>query len=784
MKSKVIHIVGLFLVFMMMMFVVDTVAKEFVDHPRLFLTPERIERIQTQHITTDSYDWQRTLACASRSDIDGAVAKAMLYRVNGDMVAAHAAVVTLQGYMDGPFPNIGFNNAGPFFNKWALCYDWLSGYAPFEAIKPAIRDWINRIEQNDWDYYTNAPYMNGHQKAIWGAPLWGMATAGEDTTSLRYLDSGDRRWDRTKYLFGFGPDYLATWKDGILPSGHDYGSGTVKNSLIYMEAAKTSYGATTWEDATYVQNYLTGFLHQYYYAPDYFHRSEHGHNAQKKNGYFATEALAALIVADHFPDSDESKMVQWWFNNAEGALRYPSKSYRYFSYWALIFRDLEREEIDPGLHLTNSYLVEWPGIYLYRSDYSAELPPTLFWTFRAGNQIWFNQNHYDNGNIFIAWKGSNLLIDAGIYDGGGGNNILNYSNQTIGHNSILVKDPLEECGWNPIDQERCDYYENSGGQRLGWRYTPDDSPIDGVVPDPIPNTFPKHLHDAADIVELEETDRYTYILSDITNSYANPRWEEIYSIRDLNKLRYRPKVDVVEREVLFVDNLFVVFDRIVATDPTFDKYITHHSIWEPILNEEDEALVTGDNGQLWISVLSPNNFTVEKIGGEGYEYYVNGTNWDPFPNSHNDLGGNWRLEYHLTDQLQEGIFLHVLQPGDLDSEKKEVIEVLSSPERFMVMVNNTMVGFSKNRESVTNAAYMSYGQEDHIVVDLIPNTSYSVYNNGNLIDTQTSTESGVIAFTSSKGGYWLVVESSKIQGRSPALATLLGIIGGWAYLGY
>jgi len=749
----------------------------FNPHPRLFLTPERIERIQTQHIAGDSYEWRQVQRCADRNSIDGAVAKAMLYRLTNDTDAALEAVLILSDYVSSGPVSVTFNNAGPFFNKWALCYDWLSGFPEFDLIKADIVAWTSEIEQKDWDYYMTVPYMNGHQKAIWGAPLWGMATAGENPDANIYIESGEERWKRTRFLFGYGPDALATWKDGILPSGNDYGSGTLKNTLVYMIAAEDAYGKNTFDEAPYVKNMMKAFLHQVYYDPDYIHRTEHGHNAQKRGGYFYNDALTSLMLQERFPDSDEAKMIQRWFSEAPGAYRYPARDDRYFSYWGLLFKDYSIEEMDIDLPL--GYLSEWPGVYVYRSDYNTQAPPELYWTFRSGNQVWFNQNHYDNGNIFVSWNGDGLIIDAGLYDGGGGINILNYHQATIGHNTALVKDTLEIYGWNQLDMA-VPTYQNSGGQRLGYKYTLEDAPIDGWIPTEIENTFPKYLHDAADIVELSETNDLVYILSNNTNSYMNIGWEDAYPENKLNGYGafYQPKVEVVEREVAHTDGLIVLFDRVVTTNEDYDTYITYHSIWEPT-PQEGGYLVEGDNGQIWISVLSPSGTSVEKIGGPGYEYWVNGVNWDPYPNSHNDLGGNWRLEYRTEGKQTDNFFTTVLQPGNVGDEKVQVVSIKGTSTRVVTLANNTVFSFLKDRESAASASYKLEdveGSLNHVIANLNPATEYSVYNQGKLIESGHPTENGLYTLTSDLSGYWMIVETSKIEGHSPALATLLGMI--------
>ena len=74
----------------------STVRADYNVHPRILLTPERITRIQTQHYSADSYEWQQLLRGASRSDMDAARAQAFVYAITGDTSYADSAIALLE----------------------------------------------------------------------------------------------------------------------------------------------------------------------------------------------------------------------------------------------------------------------------------------------------------------------------------------------------------------------------------------------------------------------------------------------------------------------------------------------------------------------------------------------------------------------------------------------------------------------------------------------------------------------------------------------------------------
>ena len=78
------------------------------------------------------------------------------------------------------------------------------------------------------------------------------------------------------------------------------------------------------------------------------------------------------------------------------------------------------------------------GMTIARSDWS---PDATYVTFKAGDNYW-SHSHLDQG-AFTIYKGGALAIDSGLYTKYGSDHHMNYTYQTIAHNTITVTDPLD-----------------------------------------------------------------------------------------------------------------------------------------------------------------------------------------------------------------------------------------------------------------------------------------------------------------------------------------------------
>ncbi|MCP4545709.1 MAG: hypothetical protein GY835_04470 [bacterium] len=760
------------------------------EHPRIYLTQERIDRIRTQHWGANSFEWTELMQVTARTDIDGIKAQALAYVITGDESYAQTAVQNLYDEMeDNPVMTVTFNSVGRKFNAMALAYDWLYHSPHFDAAaKEDLIEYVSQVPRDGsgkWNWYPDGTYFNGVSKVLWGPPLWGIATYGDNPAANDFMNNGyENRWLWIRNSLGFGPDNLAVVRGGCMPQGMDYGAGTLSNICRYLAAYESATGVSLFDEAPALREYMEYFIKSYIYTDDYIRHPEHGHNAYKRDGYLPNATTALLILQDHYDSTQEARWVSWWFNNIDGVDRYPATNDRYFAVLDVIFSDHSISQTNPFSEPL-SYFAEGNGMWISRSDWTEGSTETqTFATFRAGNWTWFNQNHWDQGNYTIYSHGQPLLIDAGLYEGGGGFTVVNYHHQTIAHNCITVKDPEQTKAWHFYDWE-LENYENTGGQNRPWRSTEPNSVLDGVVKDSsTPRYQGEYLHDMSDVLRKADNERYTYAFADMTNAYANERWEQDYDSFHLGRVDFRPKVTNVTRHWFYLretpgndDEYFVAFDRVSSVDADFQKMSHLHFIGEPMIiggmrtDVEVEGHIETWNADafevelggavLHGKMLLPEDIHLRKIGGTGYEYWVNGTNYDPWPASENELGGVWRMEIIPDEARKDDLFLTVLHPDGIGAATPEIDRVSAGGfegahfDGWVVMFSNE----ETDREDLTYSI-SSGGELNHLICDMKAGYNYNIYRDGSSLTTVNAGTDGIVEFESPGGGSFQVTQGA------------------------
>jgi hypothetical protein len=763
-----------------------TTKADYNDHPRIMLTPERITRAYNQHYLADSYEWQQLIRGADRnSDMDAARAQAFVYVITGDTAYADSAIALLEEEMEDPM-TVGFNSVGGKFLNMACVYDWLYNYPGFTAeLKQQMIDYVNAVPMNGsgrWNWYPDTVYMNGVGKPLQGTAVWGLATYGDNPDADVYIDNGlDNRWAYIRNGMGYSQDNHAENRGGSQPRGMDYGSGFYAQVITYLDALKTSTDVNLFDEAPVLKEYLEWFAKSYYYTEDFIRRPEHGHNAHKEEAYHPNAIKALRILIDNYSDTTEAKWAQWWFNNTSDA-QSAANDYRYSGPEGVIFTNYD-QATQSFASEPLAYFSEGNGSWVARSDWPANgQEPMTYATFRAGNWTWFSQTHWDQGDFDLYSHGAPLLVDGGTYEGGGGAPTRAYHYQSVAHNTLLIKDPEQEQTWDSLSWASYDPEWNTGGQSVPYRETELDAVLDGEVKDAsVPNNQVKYLHDAADIERRTHNDRYTYAWADMTNAYANSRWEEDYAANRLNEVNYRPKVENVSRHWIYLrprtgndQEYIVTFDRVESVDASFQKKNLLHTIGEPILDgsvvdtevaghvetyDANSFAMTYDGAVLHGEIVLPANAQVRRVGGYDYEYYVNGVNHYPFggdtnqSDNHKPEAGVWRMEIMPPTAQTNDLFLNVLHP-DWSGTAAPTVSGISSSLHEGTSFDGWVLMFS-DQEIVRDQAVYTVamdGAQRHLVFDMESNYDYSIYQNDQLITTVNSGSEGIVEFAASTGG--------------------------------
>lgn len=293
--------------------------------------------------------------------------------------------------------------------------------------------------------------------------------------------------------------------------------------------------------------------------------------------------------------------------------------------------------------------------------------------------------------------------------GWAGANNRNYSRASIAHNTMAIVDPEEVFLWNYQGSTAAYVLGNSGGQDPDvYVESRRARKLENVIGEN-PVTTQKAVVDGKFMGPNKKTPKFTYIKGDMAGAYAGRRVHkddgrtigqylmDEYGI-DVSKPESKnvpgkfnaiyenefvlvPKVSESKRGMVYINlnnndypAAFVCFDKVVATDPTFDKNWVIHSVDGMELNGNVLTLTntykhsTGrqNNGKLVNYIMLPENPEVEIIGGPGKEAMSGGVNWYGSHNSSKGHTSFWRAEVSPSKDEEETVFLNAMYFTDYD----------------------------------------------------------------------------------------------------------------------
>jgi len=272
---------------------------------------------------------------------------------------------------------------------------------------------------------------------------------------------------------------------------------------------------------------------------------------------------------------------------------------------------------------------------------------------RIGEYYFGNHQHSDWGTFQIYYRGM-LTGDSGAYHLGnkdsdyGSAHRREYYIQTVAHNGLMIFEPAT-------------VHADFGGQRKPESTHP--RPLTRIQRD-----YHWGRVTARDVGPDPKRPVYSHLAGDITGAYVTS------------------KVSRVTRAMVTINTsdpscpvLFVVFDDVVATDPSFKKAAYFHALKEPLVRGRTTTIVndlkmdtTHDyNGQLVVRTLLPADARLVKVGGPGKECWneVTQKNYKPTAGAQynwprEELAGAWRVEVVPARPATRDQFLNVLTVMD------------------------------------------------------------------------------------------------------------------------
>lgn len=265
------------------------------------------------------------------------------------------------------------------------------------------------------------------------------------------------------------------------------------------------------------------------------------------------------------------------------------------------------------------------GQFAMRSGWNAD---ATYCMFTSGGDV-DNHRHYDENN-FVIYRNGYQALDSGSRARQTDHNLTYYYAQTVAHNCVLIHKPNE-----PLTSYWGLKYDGPEGRfSYGGQCKAKGTPI-----------------------AFETNPLYTYVAADATRSYGSKCSE------------------AVRQFVYIMPDVFVVYDRVGATDPSYAK--------EWLLHMQNEPDVDGchvksqaEGGMMHVRTLLPESGSIEKIGGPGREFWSAGRNWPLDEDYVKDVKercarrrtgpwfGQWRIAVKPGKPSADDRFLHVINVGD------------------------------------------------------------------------------------------------------------------------
>ena len=293
------------------------------------------------------------------------------------------------------------------------------------------------------------------------------------------------------------------------------------------------------------------------------------------------------------------------------------------------------------------------GWLLMRSSWQ---PDATFASFQCG-PIYATHQHLDN-NSFTIHRRSLLAIDSGVNAYGEDVQTdyrTNYYSRTIAHNSITVYDPRETFAGGAWAGEKTGGANDGGQMRLRG-------------PNRVEELNGSDRWNVGKIAAYSHGNLYTYAVGDATKSYSPA------------------ELRLFRRHFLFLPpDLFVVFDQVETTDPSFGKAWLLHAVDEPNVNGSI-ATITNGPGRLTVRTALPENPVMTKVGGPGKECWVDGRNWPAVEKEWTRDAGAWRLEVSPSKPAKEDLFLHVLQTDGEEIAQPGAVSLIRERDGIGVLV--------------------------------------------------------------------------------------------------
>lgn len=511
------------------------------------------------------------------------------------------------------------------------CYDYFDAGLRNELVQSLYvmnREFMNTyiLSNSGYSYVSSHNTWNNifcNQNILTLYDAEGLTPQQKDTVNSWYETIYD------KHINGFIPCWTHYRDDD---GGWNWGAAYAMWSLVdqfqFFENMRIGTNKNFYSDLPWIQNSINQYV--YFMRPD--NKCIHLGDGQTSLSGDRTMYLHARI----YDDPRSLWMVQYWSGEQFMTWTIPK-------FQKLLYKDFDMPVVtQPDLPL--NWWTDKVGLSVSRSSWDSTATMVTFFNSPSKKAA---HEHRDN-NSFAIFKNTPLLIDAGYYDSYGSSHYRNYYERTIAHNSICVFDSTENYTTNGHS------VSNDGGQIQSATLMNYD---DIVLPQ----------NKRGQWIQFASGSNYEYNIADAQLSYDTA------------------KLDFFRRRLLYIKpDKVIVLDHVylknTLTKQRDIKWIAHFSK-RPIISgtiiesnvpdhietyDGNTYSATIGNGSIALKTLLPDSSTTTLIGGIGYEYWVNDTNYAPLINPDTTFyaPGKWRIEVKPSVVSDTVVYLHTIDIGD------------------------------------------------------------------------------------------------------------------------
>ncbi len=737
-KLKSVIFLSLLIIVFLKYFVLSAEgANIYSQHPRIFLRSEKWDGgvdIKELRRRVQFGDWKRGWSrikngyAQSRGIPTGAIG----YLVTNDEKRAKKVIELMLNTSQSAVDSSNLSNIWNKYevlNDLSIGFDWSYNSSSFSREdKKILTDRMAALANRMIRYLRLDQHIFSRDMAqIASVGMIGLAIWGDHPDAEEFITFAknelENTFDAFQYLEGSWPEGLGYLNEARLPYLLEF-------LEAYKSATEPSYSYFE-KIAENQKNWLRKLLHFHIYnlRPDNtWIRS--GDISPHKSYPWDNFVQNLEIITTEYQDTYGSDFL----DRLEKGISPDPVYYKGYLFKYLLFHE-PAIPVSPGVNslpLEAIFAKNSLGYVVIRSGWGAN---DVFFRFNCGDYFTGHQ-HLDQGN-FTIFKHAPLVIDSGYYANWGSKHRENYYTRTIAHNTVLIYQP-DERFQSPYKSAGV----NDGGQRVVWYYRRSAQQNSFTLTDYLSRKKSGAHYETGDIENFEKNSDYVYVDANITNAYNNP-----YFSAETNN----PKITHFTRQIVAFkpEYYFIIFDRVSSVNPEYKKIWLLHSITEPRpVNAElldaglgyasyasDTIQIDNGKGRLFCKTVYPEKHKITILGGEEYEFWVDGYNQDegvPLKLEKYAEPGAWRIEVEPTVSRKDDIFLHILYPCDTDIESMPETYKIKSDYAIGLQISDKVAMFNKDDTYQNELSYQVNGQINetdelqHLICNLKSDADYIV----------------------------------------------------------